>query len=188
MAAVDSRPLRLTADAVRVLVLFSAVAVALTAHDGAVMLSMLFLVVLVPRVTLLPAGVDLLVCAVLTWATWSAVGRWYRVADWYDTLVHSVTPGVVAVALHLLLARWRLLPAPGDRALRRAAVPLITAGVGAVVAVLWELYEGLATQVFEARIPVGYTDTLVDLAVGTGGSVLAGIVVAARANRRSSTT
>ncbi|MGW0496018.1 hypothetical protein ACWD0Z_11450 [Streptomyces sp. NPDC003007] len=186
MSDVEPRPLRLTADVVRLSVLCGAVVLALVSRDGAVMLTLLFLALLVPRLTRLPALVDLLVCAVLTWATWSTVVHWYRVADWYDTLVHSVTPGVVAVALHLLLSRWRLVPAPADRTLRRAAGPLITAAVGATVAVLWELYEGLATQVFHAHIPVGYTDTLVDLAVGLGGSVVAGIALTWCATRRSS--
>lgn len=182
----SARPhaLRLTADAIRFLVLCSAVAVALTPQDGAVMLALLFLALLVPRVARLPALPDLMVCAVLTWATWSAVGRWYRVTDWYDTLVHSITPGTVAAALYLLLSRRRLLPPPGDPSLRRAAVPLITTAVGATVAVLWELYEGLATQVFSARIRVGYEDTLVDLAAGVSSSLVAGLALAWWAARR----
>ncbi|MFF5045007.1 hypothetical protein [Streptomyces nigra] len=128
---------------------------------------------------------DLLLCAALTWAAWSSVFHWYRVTDWYDTAVHSVTPGAVAATLHLLLARWGLLPSPTDRGLRRASVPLITTALGATVACLWELYEWLATDVFDAKVLVGYEDTIADMAAGVAGSLVAGLALAWWASRAS---
>ncbi len=121
----------------------------------------------------------------LTWATWSSVFHWYRVVDWYDTAVHFVTPGTVAVTLQLLLARARLLPSPRDGALRRSAVPLITTALGATVASLWEMYEWLATDVFGAHLRVGYEDTVADMAAGVAGSLAAGLILAWRSARAS---
>lgn len=115
------------------------------------LLAVLFLALFVPRVARLPALLDLLVCASLTWATWSEVWHWYCVVGWYDTAVHFVTPGVVTAALHLVLSRYRLLPSPDDVRLRRAAVPLITTAVGAVVACLWEMHEWLTLVWWVAR-------------------------------------
>ncbi|MCC9708443.1 hypothetical protein E4N62_26180 [Streptomyces sp. MNU76] len=105
------------------------------------------------------------------------MGHWYRVADWYDTVVHSITPGATAATLHLLLSKWRLLPAPGDPALRRPAGPLITAALGTTIAAVWEMYEWLATEVAHQEIPVGYTDTVADLTAGLGGSLAAGLLL-----------
>ncbi|MFE7901190.1 hypothetical protein ACFU3E_27550 [Streptomyces sp. NPDC057424] len=183
MANARPRGLRLTADAIRILALGSVVYVLFTGHDGAVVLTLLFLALLVPRLTRLPALLDLLLCATLTWATWSSVFHWYRVTDWYDTAVHSVTPGTVAAALHLLLARRRLLPSPDDRALRPASVPLITTTLGATVACLWEMYEWLATDVLDAQVRVGYEDTIADMAAGVAGSLAAGLILARWAAR-----
>ncbi|MFI7142346.1 hypothetical protein ACIBQ5_32960 [Streptomyces massasporeus] len=173
-----SRALRITADAVRLMVLASAVAVGVTSLEGALLLALLFLALLVPRAARLPALLDLLVCAGLTWATWSQVWHWYRVVGWYDTVVHFVTPGTVAAALHLLLSRFRLLPSPDDVRLRRAAVPLTTTAVGATVACLWEMCEWLIVDVIGEPIRVGYQDTVADLAAGMGGSLTAGLLLA----------
>ncbi|MEU0216763.1 hypothetical protein ABZ281_17285 [Streptomyces sp. NPDC006265] len=183
MAIARPRALRLTADAIRILALGSVVYVLFSGHDGAVILTLLFLALLVPRLIRLPALLDLLLCAALTWAAWSSVFQWYRVTDWYDTVVHAVTPGTVAATLHLLLARWQLLPSPGDRALRPASVPLITTALGAMVASLWEMYEWLATDVFDAQVRVGYEDTIADMAAGVAGSLAAGLILARRATR-----
>ncbi|MFG3310183.1 hypothetical protein [Streptomyces wuyuanensis] len=184
MVATDrSRVLRITADAVRLLVLASAVAAGVTSREGTLLLALLFLALLVPRVARLPALLDLMVCASLTWATWSQVWHWYRVVGWYDTVVHFVTPGTVAAALHLLLSRYRLLPSPDDERLRRAAVPLTTTALGAAVACLWEMYEWLIVDVFDTPIRVGYQDTVADLAAGMGGSLTAGLMLALWAAR-----
>ncbi|MFI6012580.1 hypothetical protein ACIBAG_27820 [Streptomyces sp. NPDC051243] len=177
MPVVRASVVRLIADGFRVAALAGTIAVAVSSGEGAVLLGLMFLALLVPRATRLPAFLDLVFCAALTWATWSSVGHWYRAADWYDTVVHTVTPGATAATLHLLLSRWRLLPTPGDPALRRAAVPLITTGLGAAVAVVWEMYEWLAVDVLHSGIPVGYEDTVADLTAGLGGSLTAGLLL-----------
>lgn len=54
------------------------------------------------------------------------------------------------------------------------AVVLVVTLLGATTALLWEIYEWLAENYLFSRIPVGYDDTIGDLANGTLGSLVAG--------------
>ncbi|WP_405956606.1 hypothetical protein [Streptomyces phaeochromogenes] len=115
------RILRLTADGFRAAALVGPVALAVTTGDGSVSLGLLFLALVVPRLAGLPSAADFFFVT-LTWATWSWVGHWYRVADEYDSSMHAVTPAATAVVLHLPLSLHRLLPTLGDAALRALPV------------------------------------------------------------------
>ncbi|WP_405956605.1 hypothetical protein [Streptomyces phaeochromogenes] len=52
----------------------------------------------------------------------------------------------------------------------------MTTALGAVVAVVWGVYERLAVDVWHQQIPVGQNDTVADLATGLGGSLAAGLL------------
>ncbi|MDG9701515.1 hypothetical protein [Streptomyces sp. DH37] len=168
------RACRTAADLIRTGALVSATAAVFFSLEGVFRFGLLLLALLVPRLAGLRSPVDLLVCVVLSVAAWSSPANWYELAPWYDTALHLVTPGTVAVTLHLLLIRARLLPSPRARGLRIASAPLLTVCLGCTVALLWELYEWFAEKVLGAAIVVGYDDTVLDMAAGLTGSLVAG--------------
>lgn len=103
-------------------------------------------------------------------------GLYGRVA-WWDDMSHLVHWLLIGTAAGLLLSPT-LRP-------RWAVVPAVT-GVGAVLAIIWELFERWAFYGSQVAGTV-YTDTLTDLALGTTGALLGALVanVATRSGRRT---
>lgn len=81
---------------------------------------------------------------------------------------------------YLVLARVDLLPDPQDPPIRhnRSSIVVLTVSLGLTVASLWELYEWSARRLLDASIQVGYDDTIIDLALGGLGSLVAGLALA----------
>ena len=69
----------------------------------------------------------------------------------------------------------------------RWAVVAVVAGLGAVLAIAWELGEWLTFIRQGTEIETAYEDTLGDLALGTLGGVVAGLVVAGALARQTRT-
>jgi len=185
-ATVDRRAL-VPADVVRAAALVSLVVGAVTL--GAIAAALFLLVLggtLVPRVLGLPAPLDVAYGASLVGAAWAAQLGWYEAVPWLDLVVHLVCTGLVAAVAHLALARWRMLPAPGAAATRREAggAVVVTTGLGALGAVLWEVGEWAGHVYLDDGIDVGYTDTVTDLAAGVLGALVAGLLLV-RAGRRA---
>ena len=93
----------------------------------------------------------------------------YDSVTWWDDANHLVN-------WFLLLAGLGLLLAPAVRP-RWAAVLLVT-GLGALLAVAWELGEWATFIRHGTELGGAYEDTLGDEALGTLGALLAGLVVA----------
>jgi hypothetical protein len=92
----------------------------------------------------------------------------YDTITWWDDLNHFVNWGILVAAFGQLLIR---LP------LGRLEALGLAIGFGAVTAVLWEFGEYLTFIRFnEEEFRTAYTDTLGDLALGLGGSVVAAVV------------
>lgn len=143
----------------------------------------LFLLVLggtmVPRALGIPAALDVPYSASLLLAAWAAQLSWYEAVPWLDLPVHAACTGLIAAVAYLALARWDLAPGAGadPGARRRVAAVVTTTGLGALVAILWEIGEWAGYTYLDDRIGVGYTDTIGDLAWAVGGAVLAGALV-----------
>ena len=120
-------------------------------------------------------------------ATWASVQHWYRSITHFDVLVHFLTPGSLAAVTYFVLAHQRLLPAAVDRERRwRSWAPVVWVTVaGVTAAVVWEFYELVVEQIAPGTMSVGYVDTVVDLAAGMLGSLVAGALVLAWARRHS---
>lgn len=164
----------LTGDLLRLVALASVVAGGLLYGWGAVgVFSFVLAVILVPRIASLPRPVDIALAVVWLVAGWANAAGWYVTAPWVDIPIHATTPGVTAAAVYLLLVRVQLVPPLQERHVRRAAIVLLTLALGALLAVLWEFYEWLR---YDGAGPplVGYDDTLLDLAMGCLGSLVAG--------------
>lgn len=150
---------------------------------GGVAAALLFLVLggtVVPRALGLPTVLDVTFGASLLLAAWAALLGWYDAVSWLDLAVHAVCTGLVAAVGVELLHRLRVItatPAPGWG---RAGHVAVTAGVGALGAVLWELGEWAGHTFLDDDISVGYADTVGDLAAGVLGAAAAGVVLAAR--------
>jgi hypothetical protein len=102
----------------------------------------------------------------------------YDTITWWDDLNHFVNWGILVAAFGQLLIR---LP------LGRLEALGLAIGFGAVTAVLWEFGEYLTFIRFnEEEFRTAYTDTLGDLALGLGGSVVAAVVTVTLAWRTRS--
>ena len=169
--------LRAAADLMRLAALASAVATFLWLPSGGAWRFLgLFALMLLPRLSRLAPLFDLAFGATLLLATWAGVRDWYVTVVWMDEVVHFVTVAAVTVTCYLALAKWRVLPEPtvvADRD-RVATVPLLVTMLGFTVAALWEFVEWVAEQVTPRAIHVGYDDTILDLALGGLGALVAG--------------
>jgi hypothetical protein len=93
----------------------------------------------------------------------------YDSVGWWDDLNHFVNWGILVAAFGQLLIR---LP------VGRISAAGLALGFGAVTAILWEFAEYVTfIRNNENELRTAYTDTLGDLALGLGGSVVAALVL-----------
>jgi hypothetical protein len=100
--------------------------------------------------------------------------------SWWDDLMHFVNWALLTAG-----AMWAWSPA---RPVSRGLVVVCALGFGAPAAVLWELGEYAAFVRHSSELATAYTDTLGDLALGSLGALLAGLVVGQLWRRRASST
>ncbi|WP_162150182.1 hypothetical protein [Arthrobacter sp. H14] len=86
--------------------------------------AVVFLALLVPRLTLIPRPFDALFCVTLMFATWAAVEAWYQQIQWLDDVVHFTTNGAVAGTVYLVLARINLVRGSGGMGLQNSLAVL----------------------------------------------------------------
>jgi hypothetical protein len=92
----------------------------------------------------------------------------YDTLDWWDDANHFVNWGFVVADFGQLLVR---------RPFGRMTAAGLAVGFGAVTVVLWEFVEYVTfIRGNEEELRTAYTDTLGDLALGLGGSVLTAAV------------
>lgn len=94
----------------------------------------------------------------------------YDTVVWWDDANHFVNWALLAAGIGLLLLRTRLAPA--------WAVGVLVTGIGAVLAILWELGEWYTFIRHGTELGSAYTDTLGDEALGTAGAAVAGLMLA----------
>jgi hypothetical protein len=92
----------------------------------------------------------------------------FDAVSWWDDLMHFV--------LWALLTAGVLLAFTAGTTSRGLTV-MIALGFGTTAAVIWELGEYVTFVRHSAELQTAYTDTLGDLALGTLGALLAGLVV-----------
>lgn len=141
--------------------------------------ALVLLGLVLPRAGRLPGWLQAATGATLIFGGWSAVLDWYVAVPWLDIAVHAVANGLLAAAAVVLLQRARQLPAM----LPTAGLVLVTAAVGALLAVIWEAGEWFGHTVLDDGIQVGYDDTIGDLVCGTAGSFVAGLALVAGRGR-----
>jgi len=110
-------------------------------------------------------------------AAWSSVLDLYGAIVGWDLLVHFIANGLLAAMLHLLCARWGIVPDPGAGRVPLPGLVVVTGALGASAGVVWEIAEWWGHTYIESDIFVGYDDTIGDLAIGTLGAIAAGMVM-----------
>jgi hypothetical protein len=100
----------------------------------------------------------------------------YDTIVWWDDANHCVNWFLLCAGIGVLLLRAPVSPA--------WALGVLVAGIGALLAVGWELGEWYTFIRHGTELATAYEDTLGDLALGCLGAVLAGVVVA-RLSRRT---
>jgi hypothetical protein len=103
----------------------------------------------------------------------------YDTIDWWDDVNHFVNWALLSGAVAAALLRTRVRP---------VELFSLVVGFGAVTAILWELGEYFAFIRNSSELATAYTDTLGDMSLGLGGSVLAatlGVVMLRRRSARS---
>jgi hypothetical protein len=100
----------------------------------------------------------------------------YDTIDWWDDANHFVNWAILSGAVAAALLRTRV------RAIELFA---LVVGFGAVTAILWEIGEYFAFIRGSPELVTAYTDTLGDMSLGLGGSVLTATVAVLVLRRRS---
>src|SRR5919202_3277327 len=91
----------------------------------------------------------------------------YDTVDWWDDANHFVNWAILVAGFGQVLVRLRLAS---------TVVASLCVGFGAVTAILWEFLEYVTFIRNSPELRTAYTDTLGDLALGLGGSVLAALL------------
>ena len=94
----------------------------------------------------------------------------YDTVVWWDDANHFVNWLLLCLGIGLMLTRTGLR--------QRWALGVLVTGLGAVLAILWELAEWYTIIRQGTELETAYTDTLGDEALGTLGAALAGLLVA----------
>jgi len=93
----------------------------------------------------------------------------FDTVDWWDDAMHFVLWAFLTAGVLLAFV---------PRDLSRPVTTFVALGFGATAAVVWEVGEYVAFVRTSPELRTAYTDTLGDLALGTLGALLAGLVVA----------
>jgi hypothetical protein len=104
----------------------------------------------------------------------------YDTVTWWDDANHFVNWLLLTLGLGLLLARQRVRPA--------WLLPVVVTGLGAILAIGWELGEWYTFIRHGTELDTAYTDTLGDLTLGLSGSTLTAAVAVAIRFRRAGTS
>ena len=99
----------------------------------------------------------------------------YDAVVWWDDLNHFVNWMLLCLGIGLMLTRTSLR--------QPWALGALVAGIGAILAISWELAEWYTFIRHGTELDTAYTDTLADEALGTLGAAVAGVVLAVRRGR-----
>ncbi|MEU4289836.1 hypothetical protein AB0E63_16550 [Kribbella sp. NPDC026596] len=102
----------------------------------------------------------------------------FDTVDWWDDAMHFLLWGFLTAGVLLAFA---------PRNLSRGLTAFVALGFGATAAVVWELGEYVAFVRNSPELQSAYTDTLGDLALGTLGALLAGLLLYEVRSRQAST-
>ncbi len=113
------------------------------------------------------AGVAFIMEPFLVDVTGNTLDLYDRIA-WWDDLNHFVNWGFMSFGIGILLRRGSGVPA--------WATGVMVAGLGAILAILWEVGEWYTFIRHGTELDTAYEDTLFDEVLGTGGATIAALL------------
>lgn len=108
----------------------------------------------------------------------SVLGTYHQVPG-LDLVVHFFVLWVLTGLGHDVMNCHRMVSPPVSTR-HRMGLGLLLTGLGALLAVLWEIGEWVGHKLIDPQVGVGYSDTLGDLLFGLLGAAMAGCQVAGR--------
>lgn len=130
----------------------------------------------VPRALGSPTALDVASGSALLLAAWASQLGWYESVAGLDLVVHTVLTGLLAVLAATVVTRWSRRGRSAEPAGPRLEAVLLVTGLGAALAIVWEIAEWVGHTFVDESIGVGYSDTVSDLAAGLLGSLVAGVL------------
>lgn len=94
----------------------------------------------------------------------------YESVEVFDDILHLANWALLAVAFTMILR--------GSRPMTRLGLVSAGGGFGAFLIVLWEFLEYVVAKTGTSRLFLTYEDTVVDLALSTGGAIVGALIVA----------
>jgi hypothetical protein len=136
----------------------------------------------------LPKLVELFFASGLLLEGWANAQQWYTEHGWIDIPIHFILGGTAGVVAYLALTRVFAIDSPSELVAwdKTATALVLTVTSATTLGVLWEFYEWAAHEL-GAGITVGYADTLLDLAMDMTGSLVVGLAMVERLQRRRRT-
>ncbi|AZZ56284.1 hypothetical protein [Rathayibacter iranicus] len=131
----------------------------------------------VPRFLGIRPALDAAFGVALLVASWSSVLGLYEAWVGWDLVVHCVLNGLAAAVAYIVAARAGVVPTVSGARGPLAPAVVLCACFGTTAGVLWEWGEWAGHRFIDSSIFIGYEDTLGDLAAGTVGSLLAGLLL-----------
>lgn len=176
---VDGPPwARRTADVGSALAVLSLLAGLWYGPVAVALVALVLLGVVVVRLVPLPGALQAVGVLALVASTWTALLDGYQRVPWLDVVAHALLTGLLAaVAAALLTGPPLRRPGSAPTLARRWDAVLVTTGLGALLAVIWEIAEWVGHTYIDSRVFVSYGDTIGDLAAGLVGSAVAGLLL-----------
>ena len=179
------RPIAITALQVAFLA-WAAVELAEGRVGNAVALVATFAVLQVPRLLRLPVLFDVAFLVAWTLQELGQVAGFWSRFPWWDTLVHTAMPAVLAPTAVILLIRVGALPnvlRPVGRIQALGAVMLVFLVAGGFGSV-YEIYEWFSDLHFGTHYQPDNFDTMTDMTANVLGGLGGGVLLVAAAGRR----
>ena len=179
------RPAAITALQLGFLV-WAAVELAAGRTGNAVALVVVFAVLQVPRLLRLPVLFDVAFLVAWTLQELGQVAGFWSRFPWWDTLVHTALPAVLAPTGVIVLIRLGALPdvlRPVTRMQTVGAVMLVFLAAGGFGSV-YEIYEWVSDLHFGTHYQPDNFDTRTDMTANVLGGLAGGVLLVAAAGRR----
>jgi hypothetical protein len=147
--------------------------------EYAVRMAVTFLVLVLAQRLRLPRLFDLPFIIAMGLQAWGNALRLFEDVNWWDNLVHLALPLSSVPVLYILGVRLGLLPelADVDQPRHRLGLVIFAVMAGLSTGALYEIYEYVAVHWLDAGLAIGYSDTIFDLTLDTGGALAGGVLL-----------